>query len=84
MAHILSVLEEGCTRLFLVADQGPSGERRFAWAGNELEVCTEEGETLWRVPLGTLERTLVNEGRAHWMEFRGEQKLVDLVIVLAS
>lgn len=82
MSHILSVLEEGCTRLFLMADQGPQGDRQFAWVADELEVRTQAGEPLWRLPLGALERTLVKEGRAHWMECRGDQVFIDVVIAI--
>lgn len=80
---ILRIFEEGNSRLFLVADQGPVGARQFSWENSALVVRTDTGVTLCLLPLPDLERALILEGRAHWLECQGDRLTLDQVIVLA-
>lgn len=81
MGQILSIFEEGNSRLFLVGDCGPEGERVFGWTTQSLVVSTD-GRELWRIPMGAPERSIIDAGRAHWLECQGERLVRDVLIIL--
>lgn len=81
---ILRIFEEGNSRLFLVADQGPAGVRQFSWEDPSLVVRTDAGVTICLLPLPELELALIREGRAHWLECHGDRLTLDQTIVLVS
>lgn len=82
MSQILSILEDGNSRLFLVGDRGPEGKRVFLWQEGALVVLDTDGIELWRIPMDPLADGIIHEGRAHWLECHDERLVLDVLIVL--
>lgn len=82
MSGVLRIVEEGNSRLFLIADQGPEGERTFVQMEMTLQVLDHTGAAVWLVPLDPIDWALIQQNRGHWLECKSELLVRDTVIVL--
>lgn len=82
MSGVLRVVEEGSSRLFLITDQGPQGERAFVQRDGSLHVMDAANAWSWSVPLMADDWDIIAQGRGHWLECAGDRLARELLIVL--